>query len=269
MRQYGRVPEANRMVRFTQYRHGGGIIGNMPAGRIEVLKSAIPYIDRVTNMVRAEGGRDAETLEEAQLRARREIRAQQRAVTAEDYESLAKLAASRSVARVKCRAPGKDTLLPPGTLELLIVPAALDGLQAGDLTKLYLDPELVKTIDKHLDQFRLLTTNLRIREPRYVGVKVLVEIVVAEYSQPAVVQGRVINSLKNFISPLDATSLGTTTSDIMGPDWEGWPFGRALFVSEIYALIQKIPGVKHVLDVQLSWRTVIPAREKMPSADRG
>ena len=66
MRQYGRVPEANRMVRFTQYRHGGGIIGNMPAGRIEVLKSAIPYIDRVTNMVRAEGGRDAETLEEAQ-----------------------------------------------------------------------------------------------------------------------------------------------------------------------------------------------------------
>jgi predicted phage baseplate assembly protein len=265
MRQYGRVPEANRMVRFTQYRHGGGIIGNMPAGRIEVLKSAIPYIDRVTNMVRAEGGRDAETLDEAQLRARREIRAQQRAVTAEDYESLAKLA-SRTVARVKCRAPGKDTLLPPGTLELLIVPAALDGLQVGDLTKLYLDPELVKLIDKHLDQFRLLTTNLRIREPRYVGVKVLAEIVVAEYSQPAIVQARVIDSLKNFISPLDATGLGTTTSDIMGPDWEGWPFGRALFVSEIYALIQKIPGVKHVLDVQLNWRTVIPAREKIPGA---
>ena len=169
------------------------------------------------------------------------------------------------MARVKCRAPGKDTLLPPGTLELLIVPAALDGLQVGDLTKLYLDPELVKTIDKHLDQFRLLTTNLRIREPRYVGVKVLVEIVVAEYNQPAIVQARVIKSLKNFISPLDATSLGATSSDIMGPDWEGWPFGRALFVSEIYALIQKIPGVKHVLDVQSSWRTVIPAREKMSS----
>jgi hypothetical protein len=48
----------------------------------------------------------------------------------------------------------------------------------------------------------------------------------------------------------------------MGPDWEGWPFGRSLFVSEIYALLQKVPGVKHVLDVQLSWRAVIPAREK-------
>lgn len=265
MRQYGRVPEANRMVRFTQYRHGGGIIGNMPAGRIEVLKSAIPYIDRVTNMVRAEGGRDAETLEEAQLRARREIRAQQRAVTAEDYESLAKLA-SRAVARVKCRAPGKDTLLPPGTLELLIVPAAFDGLKLGDLTKLYLDPELAKTIDKHLDQFRLLTTNLRIREPRYVGVKVMVEIVVSEYSQPGAVQTRVIESLKDFISPLAAEGIYSVASDIMGPDWEGWPFGRALFVSEVYSLIQKISGVKHVLDVQLSWRSVVPAKEKVPSA---
>ena len=61
----------------------------------------------------------------------------------------------------------------------------------------------MKTIDNHLDQFRLLTTNLRIREPRYVGVKVLVEIVVAEYNQPAVVQVRVIDSLMDFISPLD------------------------------------------------------------------
>ncbi len=265
MRQYGRVPEANRMVRFTQYRHGGGIIGNMPAGRIEVLKSAIPYIDRVTNMVRAEGGRDAETLEEAQLRARREIRAQQRAVTAEDYESLAKLA-SRAVARVKCRAPGKDTLLPPGTLELLIVPAAFDGLKLGDLTKLYLDPELAKTIDKHLDQFRLLTTNLRIREPRYVGVKVLVEIVVSEYSQPGAVQARVIDSLKDFISPLAAEATNSVASDIMDSDWEGWPFGRALFVSEVYSLVQKIAGVKHVLDVQISWRSVVPAKEKVPGA---
>jgi predicted phage baseplate assembly protein len=265
MRQYGRVPEANRMVRFTQYRHGGGIIGNMPAGRIEVLKSAIPYIDRVTNMVRADGGRDAETLEEAQLRARREIRAQQRAVTAEDYESLSKQA-SRMVARVKCRAPGKDTLLPPGTLELLIVPTAFEGLKLGDLTKLYLEPDLAKTIDTHLDQYRLMTTNLRIREPRYVGVKVLVEIVVSEYNQPAAVQMRVIDSLMDFISPLAADDINSAARAMMGPEWEGWPFGRALFVSEIYSLIQKIPGVKHVLDVQLSWRTVVPAREKQSGA---
>ncbi len=268
MRQYGRVPEANRQVRFTQYRHGGGIIGNVPANRIEVLKSAVPYIDRVANLVRAEGGRDSETLEEAQMRARREIRAQQRAVTAEDYESLAKLA-SRSVARVKCRAPGKDTLLPPGTLELLIVPTVVDALKADDLTRLYLEPELAKTIEKHLDQFRLLTTNLRIREPRYIGIQVTTEIVVSEYSQPANVVNRVNDSLKNFLSPL-VISTEATLSDAMGPEWDGWPFGRPLFISEIYSLVQKIPGVKHVLDVQLAWRPVIPAKEnQLPPPPEG
>jgi predicted phage baseplate assembly protein len=264
MRQYGRVPEANRQVRFTQYRHGGGIIGNVPAGRIEVLKSAVPYIDRVTNLVRAEGGRDAETLEEAQMRARREIRAQQRAVTAEDYESLAKLA-SRAVARVKCRAPGKDTLLPPGTLELLIVPTVFDALKVADLSRLYLEPELAKTIEKHLDQFRLLTTNLRIREPRYIGVKVVAEIVVSDYSQPVNVVNRVNESLKNFLSPL-VFSAEATPSDVMDENWDGWPFGRPLFISEIYSLVQKVPGVKHVLDVQLAWRPVIPAKENQPIA---
>ena len=267
MRQYGRVPEANRLVRFTQYRHGGGIIGNVPAARIEVLKSAIPYIDRVTNLIRAEGGRDAETLEEAQMRARREIRAQQRAVTAEDYESLAKVA-SRAVARVKCRAPNRETLLPPGTLELLIVPTAFDALKLGDLTKLYLDPELAKTIEKHLDQYRLLTTNLRIREPRYIGIKALVEIVVSEYHQPNTVTARVAESLRDFLSPLKLNAEASSPSDVMGLDWEGWPFGRTLFVSEIYSLIQKIPGVKHVLDVKLASRPVVPIKEQKPQIEQ-
>ncbi len=264
MHQYGRVPEANRQVRFTQYRHGGGIIGNVPANRIEVLKSAVPYIDRVTNLVRAEGGRDAETLDEAQMRARREIRAQQRAVTAEDYESLAKLA-SRAVARVECRAPSKETLLPPGTLELLIVPTVFDALKVDDLSKLYLEPDLAKLIEKHLDQYRLLTTNLRIREPRYVGVKVTTEIVVSEYSQPINVIKRVNDSLKNFLSPL-VFSAEATRSDTMNEGWDGWPFGRPLFISEIYSLVQKVPGVKHVLDVQLAWRPVVPAKENQPIA---
>lgn len=265
MRQYGRVPEAARRVRFTQYRHGGGTGGNVPAQRIEVLKSAVPYIDRVTNLVRADGGRDAESLEEAQLRARREIRAQQRAVTPDDYENLAKLA-SRAVARVKCRTPGPGTLLPPGTLELLIVPTAFDALEAGDRTKLYLEPELAKTIEQHLDQYRLLTTNLRIREPRYVGVQVITDLVVAEYSSPEVVRQRVAASLEAFIAPLALKLDAATASDIMPPDWDGWPFGRSLFISEIYALIQKVPGVKHVLDVQLKWRNVLPVKEQPPRA---
>ena len=76
----------------------------MPLGQIRILKSAVPYIDQVANIRAASGGRDQESLEEAKLRAARELRAQLRAVTPEDYENLA-TQASRTVARVKCNIP--------------------------------------------------------------------------------------------------------------------------------------------------------------------
>ena len=52
-----------------------------------------------------------------------------------------------------------------------------------------------------------------------------------------------------------------------GHDWEGWPFGRNLYVAEIFSLIQRVPGVKHVLDVELSTRPVIPGKEFPPESE--
>ncbi|HXF61446.1 MAG TPA: hypothetical protein VNK95_07505, partial [Caldilineaceae bacterium] len=51
---------------------------------------------------------------------------------------------------------------------------------------------------------------------------------------------------------------------VVEPDWKGWPFGRSLYVAELYSLIQQVPGVKHVLDVQLRQRPVLPAQEAPP-----
>jgi predicted phage baseplate assembly protein len=266
VRQYGRIPEAGRRLRINRYRYGGGTVGNVPAHKIDSLKSAVPYIDRVTNLARAEGGRDSESLDEAKLRAQREVRAQQRAVTAEDFEYLAK-GASRSVARVKCVTPDKSANVPSGMIELLVVPAVFDALQARDLTKLPLDLELVKTMERHLDQYRLLTTMLRIRAPQYIGVKVEAEIVVAEYSQPEAVQTRVLQTLQHYLCPLKLGADNAALQEIVGPLWEGWPFGKTLFVSEIFTLLQKVPGVKHVLEVRLSQRPVRPDLERPPASD--
>jgi predicted phage baseplate assembly protein len=269
VRQYGRVPEAGHMIRFSQYRHGGGVVGNVPTGRIQVLKAAIPYIDRVINLRRAEGGRDQESLEEVKMRAARELRAQQRAVTAEDYENLAK-GASRAVARVKCLAPRQgDGTLPPGMLELLVVPAAFEALRVGDLSKLQLDPELRKTVETHLNKYRLLTATLRVREPDYLGIKVHATVVPSEYSRPEVVRTRVIESLRNFITPLAIGNEGQSPTQMpgAGSGWEGWPFGRDLYIAEIYSLIQQVEGVKHVLEVQLSQRPAIPSKELPPQQE--
>ena len=262
VRQYGRIPEANSMIRFSRYRYGGGTRGNVPADSLQGLTTALAYVARVTNLRRAAGGQDPEDMEELKARTRRELRAQLRAVTAEDYEDLAKKA-TRSIARVKCNIPqGSNGRLPPGMIEILVVPAVADSIWAGDLTKLEVDEGLTRTIENFLDKYRLLTTTLQIKEPRYIGLKVTAEIVPAEYSQPEEVKARVVESLRKFLTPLAIGGEQEGLDELMGAEWAGWPFGRDLYLAEIYSLIQRVPGVKHVLDVQLSSRPVLPAKER-------
>jgi predicted phage baseplate assembly protein len=264
VRQYGRVPEVGRRVRVSQYRFGGGVAGNVAAGRISIMRSAVPYIDRVTNMRRASGGRDQETLDEAKERARREMRAQYRAVTAEDFENLA-LGSGREIARVKCLAPTTtESNLPPGMVELLVVPAVADAVMVGDHSRLQLSERLIHRVQAHLDQYRLLTTMLRVREPKYVGVKVRAEVVASDYVRPEVVAGRVAEVLRQYISPLAPTGVNLLPEGVVEADWQGWPFGRSLYIAELFSVIQQVPGVKHVLDVQIRQRPVLPSKEAPP-----
>jgi hypothetical protein len=71
---------------------------------------------------------------------------------------------------------------------------------------------------------------------------------------------RVNDELKRYISPLPIND----QNPLLNTDekWEGWPFGRDLFAAEIISLIQQIPTVKYVLDVEVLSRPVIPIEEK-------
>jgi hypothetical protein len=161
-----------------------------------------------------------------------------------------------------------STTLAPGMLELLVVPAVFDALRNDDISKLALDPTLAREVEAHLDPYRLLTTTVHVREPRYIGIKVNAEVVATDFSDPEVVRGNVRHALREYISPLDLSAPDETRDELLGPRWEGWPFGRALFVSELYALIQRVPGVKHVLEVRLGTRPVAPKEEAVPAGQQ-
>jgi predicted phage baseplate assembly protein len=262
VRQYGRVPEAGRRIRISSYRFGGGAAGNVPAGRIQMLRSSVPYVDRVINLKRAEGGLNQETLEEVKLRARREMRAQQRAVTAADFENLIKNT-SQKVARVKCSGPGSKTSLAPGTIDILIVPSVKESLKAGDFSKLKLEDDLISRVRANLDKHRLLSTVIMISEPLYIGVKTCIEVVRDELIPIEVVRARVDRQLKRFLSPLPVFDVDGEPLEFFGARWEGWPFGRDLFVSELYSLVQQVSGVRHVLNVDVTWREMQPSKESI------
>jgi hypothetical protein len=92
--------------------------------------------------------------------------------------------------------------------------------------------------------------------------------VATDYSDPEVVRASVKNGLRAYIAPLDLAGPEEVRDELLGPQWEGWPFGRALFISELYALIQRVPGVKHVLEVRLATGPIVPKEEAPHSGDQ-
>src|SRR5262249_18027135 len=107
------VPKTGEIVAL-KYRYGGGKSGEVPVASITTLDTAAPGIAGVVNFVAATGGRDAETLEEAKRRARKDLSTRSRAVTAADFEWIASQTSDVRVARahiVPLRRP-----LPGGSL---------------------------------------------------------------------------------------------------------------------------------------------------------
>ena len=82
------VPNAGAVVAL-RYRWGGGVAGERDAGTVNVSAAQFNGLAGVTNIVAARGGRDAETLDLAKLRARKELSTRSRAVTATDFEWIA------------------------------------------------------------------------------------------------------------------------------------------------------------------------------------
>jgi predicted phage baseplate assembly protein len=238
--QKGMIPPQGARIRMPRYRSGGGTKGNVGPRTLTVLKSPIPYVDRVTNRDAAHGGTDKESLEHAKLRGVREWRTRNRAVTTEDFETLAREASS-AVARAKClqARPGQEDP-PPGTVRLLLVPTRAKNVDRPSHKDLTLPKWLEEEVDGYFYNRRLLCTNLEIRVPTYRWVYVQVSIKVQERSERRVVEKQVEDALYNFLHPLRG-----------GLEETGWPFGRDLYIADIYNVVQKVPGVHSITDARI------------------
>jgi predicted phage baseplate assembly protein len=241
-RQYGALPARGRQLRFSRYRTGGGAAGNVGVGTLTVLKSSVPYVDRVTNRHAASGGRDAESLEHAKLRAPQMLRTSFRAVTAEDYEYLA-AEASPAVARARCvqpRAVRTANAPPPGTLEVLLVPAVAHPEARIGADELRLPPDVLRTVEQYLNERRLLTTVVTLGQPEYRWISVATRLKARADVDGDVVRRDALARLYRFLNPL-----------VGGGDGNGWPWGRDLYISEVYAVLQGTPGVEYIEAVDL------------------
>ncbi|MFI5617724.1 putative baseplate assembly protein [Streptomyces sp. NPDC051567] len=239
LRQYGKAAPKGAVIRARRYRTGGGRAGNVARGAVRVLRTSIPYVAEVVNREAARGGVDGETVEEAKLRAPVTLRAQDRAVTLRDYEELARRAAPET-ARITCL-EGEESEHGAYAVRVLVVPQAVPD-PGGRLRFEQLVPgdALLERITRYLDERRLIGTRLAVGPPFYQGVTVVATVHAFRGVDTDRVRRRAHDALYRHLDPLTG-----------GADGTGWPFGRPVQAGEVFAVLQRVPGVELVDEIVL------------------
>jgi predicted phage baseplate assembly protein len=222
-------PDGNILA--LEYRTGGGSSGNVAAGRLQTLLTPIDGIDTslVSNLQDAYGGRDEETLAQAQDRARRSLKSKCRAVTSEDFEVLAREAANVARARaLPLFHPEFPGVQVPGVVSVIVVPDSPDAAPMPS-------DGMLRTVCAYLNVRRLLTTEVYVIAPTYQKIEITAEVVATDNADLAQVQEGIDTTLHTYFHPLHG-----------GEDGQGWPFGGTIYYSRVYQQVFTVPGVERI-----------------------
>lgn len=191
----------------------------------------------VTNFVGTEGGAPREDLAAAASRAYTERSRPTRAVTLEDFETLAKQTPGVTLARAWAQAnrhPGFDCISAEGVVTVVILPELPKDRPMPTGTT-------IQAVRAYLSRRRILGTRVEVVGPRYVEVTVCAKVVALDHTDPAAVRRRSVDALRQFFDPLHG-----------GPKKTGWPFGRDVYRSEVMAVIDGVEGVDHVETLEIA-----------------
>jgi hypothetical protein len=167
------------------------------------------------------------------------LRHEERAVTVKDFERLALAAINDNNARVYCL-PSWDLDAEPkqrkeGHISMVVVLAhefsnqVKEGEQADKLNK------LLEKVKGDLLPRCLITTRLHVTGAKYIGLRVQIRLRINPDTLDTVVLNNALDALNHYFDPLIGGGQGT-----------GWPLGQNVYVSDLYALLDTLPGVDYV-----------------------
>lgn len=267
VRRFGAVPPLGSVLRFARYQYGGGLSGNVGVGKIEVMKTAVPYVARVRNHQPAVGGRDPQSLDDAKVRAAEYLRSAERVVTAEDYEFHTTRVGG--IARARCLAPGLQpggpAAIRPGQVFVIVLPEVEDSRRPAPEQMVLSEDQRRKVLD-YLAPRCVIGAGVEVRLAEITWVAVSAELLIHARSHPSVAaeaQRQAERALYEYLNPYTG-----------GPGKKGWPFGRDLHLSELFGLLQRIPHVEYVESIRLQTRepgqsALKPSPPRVPLLDYG
>ncbi|WP_086930823.1 putative baseplate assembly protein [Agarilytica rhodophyticola] len=223
----GRIPVAGSEIIAERYRHGGGDSSNVAADTITLALSTLGGVQSITNERAALGGKDEQDIEEFKSEAPLAIRNRNRAVTADDFIALAKLAGgvSRATALPLRHLDYPDVDV-AGAITVVIVPEndELPPLPSADL---------IRYVCGYLSNYRLITNELFVKGPEFSEISVVARVA----ADPLLAFGAVELAVKQAI---DAQ---------LHP--QSRAFGLDLVPTSLFGVVLAVEGVRAVLDLAL------------------
>jgi hypothetical protein len=218
--QRGAVVPAGAQVKAT-YRIGLGVGGNVGPDTIKVAVSAVAAVQAVSNPFAAQGGADRESNEEAKISGPGSIVSQERAVTLEDYELLAKAfpGVGKAHARVGLRGGYK-------VVQVYVVPEDTTGAMPPPLPSADLKDALKQVLESRMPVNRM--AGVDVLDPTYVGIDVTVDAHLKDDASASAVRGAVRDALADLFSFAQVE------------------FGAPVRVGTIYATLFPIAGLSFV-----------------------
>ena len=260
----------------ASYEHTLAEQGNIPAGK-ELYPASTPQndillsgltagsIEKVENQVAADGGQAAESLVKAIGRAVEILWAHERlqelcarfdcqtldglpsslvylqpapskAVTTLDLERLALDVPGTRIVRARAWTnmhPAYPCYEAPGHVTVVIAPALPQGWpEPGSGLK--------KVVWRYLNRLRLVTTRVHVTGPKYVLVRVQAKVRRSQGVDAHRLVRDVEAAIDRFLDPL-----------VGGGEGRGWPFGRDVYRTEILQVIDSVPGVEYVAELNI------------------
>ena len=175
------------------------------------------------------------------------LRERYRAATAEDYEYLAltvwpQTAAAQAlgepIGRVRC--VGRRNLAAVGEARTASASHHVSLVVLPDTDTGPPSQALLGALWRFLEERRLLTTRHHVVGPDYVSIRLTADLYLQDDAVPSAVRQAATDRLRAVFHPLSG-----------GAGGKGWPFGRDVYVSEIYQWLDTLAGVDYVDAVRL------------------
>jgi hypothetical protein len=240
--RYGARLSTGRDNVRARYRVGQGAAGSVAADAIVQIPEAPPFLDTTRNPIPASGGADRERPADTKRYAPMAMHTLDRAVSLSDYADLALAFAGIAKARAEWGWAARRR-------EVVVTVASVGGSP--------LTPSLSEALRGYLEGRRLTHHRLRIRDYRLWPVRLAIDVDVKPTALRTETLVRVRQALGDALTPAGEPAFF---------HFDRVALGRDLYLSDVYAIVEGVAGVGHV--VATAFHPEGPAPAASPVLDR-